>query len=190
MDKTEIIKLAAEAGAKEALRYIDQHKRKQIKSRHDHRLRNTRLLLKHYRLLQEHSRNSVYSFKQLDDVDGASADPDNPIDLLDQLDSLDHDTYIQSIKRSATRTKIILEHIDAMMGLYAVYCCQSSRKEDQRRYRVVQARYFNEQSVDDIAADECVDTRTIYRDINDGVETLSALIFGIDGLDMMSQTRQ
>jgi hypothetical protein len=48
MDKELIIKLAAEAAVNAAMNYLAQQNQKEKKSRHDKRLRNTKLLLKHY----------------------------------------------------------------------------------------------------------------------------------------------
>ena len=50
MDKEQIIKLAAEAAVSAAMNYLAQQNQKEKKSRHDKRLRNTKLLLKHYPL--------------------------------------------------------------------------------------------------------------------------------------------
>ncbi|MDD3157452.1 hypothetical protein [Anaeromusa sp.] len=183
MTKDEVIKLAATTAVDATLKALEREKRKQVKSRHDRRLRNTRLLLKNYPLLREHSDQSIYSVKQLDE-------PANAIDLLDNLENLDNETYIQSIKRSATRTRIILEHIETMTKIYEAYCQGTGKEEDMRRYRTLRARYFDGVSVEQIATDESVDTRTIYRDINAASEKLSALIFGIDGLSAMSETCQ
>jgi len=50
MDKEQIVKLAAEAAVSAAMNYLAQQSQKEKKSRHDKRLRNTKLLLKHYPL--------------------------------------------------------------------------------------------------------------------------------------------
>lgn len=181
MTKEEIIKLAAEAGVNAAKKFMDQETKRKIKSRHDRRLRNTRLLLKHYPMLKEHSEKSVCSIQQL-------SDPENAIDVLDNLERLDDETYIQAIKRSATRTKIILAHIQEMVGLYEMYCQRSGKDEDLRRYRILWARFFDGKQTAELAAIECVDERTVQRDVKEAVEKLSALIFGIDGLTQMSET--
>jgi hypothetical protein len=60
MDKELIVKLAAEAAVNAAMNYLAQQNQKEKKSRHDKRLRNTKLLLKHYPLLNEHCKESVF----------------------------------------------------------------------------------------------------------------------------------
>lgn len=69
-----------------------------IKSRHDRRLRNTKLLLDNYSLLQDHCKNAIYDKEQAIAV--------NAIDVLDSIDNCDNDTYIESIKKSTIRLNL------------------------------------------------------------------------------------
>lgn len=184
MDKTEIIKLAAEAGVTAAIKFMDKEYERRTKAKFDRRLRNTRLLLSHYPMLAAHSEKALYSISQLEDgncVDEAKCDEDI-MEVLEGKDQFDNETYIQSIKRSATRTHIILAHIQEMMAIYQIYCERSGKEEDPRRYRVLQAKFFDQKSNTEIAVSENVDERTVRRDINEATQKLSALIFGIDGL--------
>jgi len=171
MTKEEIIKLAVEA--------VREYDQKQSKSRHDKRLRNTKLLLDNYSLLQDHCANAVYDKNQI-------IEAGNVLDVLDSFENCDKDMYIESIKKSTIRTRIILSHIDEMLELYKVYCEKSKREEDNRRYRVLRAYYFDECNIQDIVNAEKIDERTYYRDMKDAREKLSALIFGIDGLHNVS----
>jgi hypothetical protein len=167
MDKDQIIKLAVEA--------VREYDEKNRKSRHDRRLRNTRLLLKNYLLLREHCEKAVYEKQN-------PLEDDNAIDVLDTIEAYDHETYIKAIKSSVTRTKIILAHIDEMMKIYKILCDTSPRPEDKRRYRILCATFFHDEEMNVICKNENVDKSTFYRDIREGVEKLSALFFGIDGL--------
>jgi hypothetical protein len=175
LNKDQIVKLAVET----ALDFLNKEQERQAKSRHDRRLRNTKLLLRNYYLLKAHCEKSIYSVQQL---------TERPIDILDDIDRLDKDTYIESIKRSATRTHIILTHIDQMMAFYRIYCEASDKPEDARRYRIIKAVYFDEIRIPDICARENIDESTYYRDSRDSIEKLSALIFGIDGLSVVRKT--
>ncbi len=172
-----IIRIAAEAGAKAALETLEKEKRKAQKSRYDSRLRNTRLLLRNYRMFKEHVDNAVFEAEQLDE---------NAIDILDLMwdYSGSSDFYVESIKKSVARTAIIVKHITEMLALYEAFCFRSPRPEDSRRYRVIEATYIDEapMTVKQIADRESIDDRTVYRDIDAAVEKLSAIIFGIDGL--------
>lgn len=64
MDKEQIVKLAAEAAVNAAMNYIAQQNVKE-KSRHDKRLRNTKLFLKHYPLLKSIARNQCLIYLRL-----------------------------------------------------------------------------------------------------------------------------
>lgn len=169
MNKDQIIKIAVEA----ALEYTDKQRQKQLKSRHNRRLRNTRLLLRNYSLLKDHCTKSVYTLQQTSE---------NAIDILDSLKNFDSTTYIESIKRSVTRTHIILTHIDTMLELYQAYCEKSKVPEDKRRYRILVAAYFENIEMSVIVKREGIEERTYYRDIRDACEKLGALIFGMDSL--------
>ncbi len=173
----EIIRIAAETGARTALETLEKEKKKVKKSRYDRRLRNTKLLLRNYRMFKEHTKNAVFETSDLDE---------NAIDILDMIYeySGNDDLYVESIKRSVTRTSIILTHVRDMLRLYEAYCMNSPKPEDQRRYRVIEALYIsdNPMTIKEVAKQECIDERTVYKDIDAACEKLSALIFGIDGM--------
>lgn len=172
-----IIKMAAEAGAKAALETMEKERAKATKGRHDKRLRNTKMLLKNYRSFKVHCDSAVYNVSQMDE---------NAIDILDLMwDPHNRNGMtVESIKRSATRTSIIMDHIDEMLKIYRTICDQSEKAEDKRRCRVIHAMYISDviMSADRIAEMECIDTRTVYKDIDVACEKISALVFGVDWL--------
>ena len=75
-----------------------------------------------------------------------------------------------------------MAHIDQMLKLYKIYCENSGKVEDERRYRIIQAVYFDRQKIADLCESEGIDESTYYRDIREACSKLSALIFGIDGI--------
>lgn len=174
--QNEIIKLAAEAGAMAAMETLEKERKKAQKSRYDRRLRNTKLLLRNYRMFKEHAENAVYEIHQLEE---------NAIDILDRMWEPDsNDLYVESIKKSKARTKIIMTHIIDMLDLYESYCLKSQKPEEHRRYRVIYNFYISELpiTIREIAYNESIDERTVYKDIDSACEKLSGLIFGIDGI--------
>lgn len=179
MDKSEIIKLAVEAGVAAAIKHIDQEKTKEVKSRQSKRLYNTKLLLENYNVLKDHCENSISNLRDITPTE-------NAIDILDSLDNSEG-SYIESIKRSTTRTYTILAHIDVMMELYKVYCELSSKPEDARRCRVMKAAYIDDLKITEVCEQEKIDRSTYFRDINEISKKLSGFIFGIDGLSVMRQ---
>lgn len=172
-----IYERAAEIGAKEALKTYEQEKKKEQGKRADRRLRNTKLLLRNYHMLKEHAENSVFGRTQMEE---------SALDILESMMNMyDNEVIIESIKRSATRTAIIVSHIETMFGLYDAYCEKSQNKEiDRRRYEVIWDRYMAEPvlSVKEIADKQNMSKENVYSDLKVAEERLTALIFGVDGL--------
>lgn len=171
------VQIGTEAGVKAALAEIEAEKQRQRTGRYDRRLRNTRLLLKNYRLLKKHVRGAVFD---------AQTVKESAVDILDGLDEVayDQDLYIESIKRSQQRTMILLRHIDQMLRYYRIDCEESGVPEATRRYREIMAIYIEEprRSAAEIGAQEQVATRTVWKDVRAAIPPLSALIFGVDSL--------
>ena len=175
----EIYEKAAAIGAREALKTFAQERKKECNSRADKRLRNTRLLLRNYHMLREHAERSVFGRTQM---------KESALDILESMMSIYSDeVIIQSIKNSATRTAIIVSHIKTMFELYYSYCERSNNREiDLRRYNVVWDMYMAEEtlSAKEIAEKQNVSKDTVYSDLKVATERLTALIFGVDGLNV------
>jgi len=151
------------------------------KMRHGKLKANTRRLLRNYRALKDHCERSVYNADTIDEGDGYTF-----ADIIDLINGGGGSSFkIESIRQSTVRTRIIIDHIDTMLNLYKAYCDNSQKEEDARRYRVIYWLYVAEASRthDEIAVDEYTDIRTIYRDVDMAIERLTALIFGIDGIN-------
>lgn len=175
----DIYEKAAAIGANEALKTFKQEQKKEYSRRADRRLWNTKLLLRNYRMLKEHAENSVFGRTQMEE---------SALDILESMMSIyDNEIIIESIKRSATRTAVIVSHIETMFGLYAAYCDKSPNRDiEMRRYEVLWDMYMveNTLSVKEVAAKQHVSKDTVYTDIKMATEKLTALIFGVDGLNV------
>lgn len=171
----EAIYLAIEAAAKTAIEKWREEEEKQKDEQRDWRLRNTKLLLKNYRLFHEHLKNAIWDQEQLC--------AESPIEIL-ELMNVRHGLKVESIANSLVRTKIIMKHVDEMLMIYKIYCEKSGKPEEQRRYRVIKKLYLDEKALTaaDIAEEEDIDLRTVYKDVNAACDKLSALLFGIDSL--------
>lgn len=172
------------AGVKAATDRIEEERKKERKGRYDRRLHNTRLLLKNYRVLKHHALDAVHTGARANEVIS-----ENAVDILDDLESMgfrkvDDRLYIESIKRSQQRTRIIIEHIDKMLRYWRIDCEQSGREEALRRYRIVVDTYISDDQMtaEELAQREHIEKRTVYKDIKAAMRPLSALIFGIDGI--------
>jgi hypothetical protein len=173
----ELNEKAAAVGAKEALKIYEKERKKEFSKRADRRLRNTKLLLRNYHMLKEHAENSVFGRTQMEE---------SALDILESMMSIyDNEVIIDSIKRSATRTAVIVSHIETMFGFYEVYCDKSPKREiEVRRYETLWDMYMAEETltVQEIAKKRNISKDTVYSDLKIATDSLSALIFGVDGL--------
>lgn len=174
-----IYEKAAAIGAKEAVKVFRQKQKEEYAGRADKRLRNTKLLLRNYHMLKDHARQSVFGRTQMEE---------SALDILESMMSMyDNEVIIESIKRSATRTAVIVSHIETMFKLYYSYCDNSVTRElDMRRYNTIWDAYMADTplSVSEIAKKQHISKDSVYMDIRVSIEKLTSLIFGVDGLKM------
>ena len=102
---TEIVK-AAKAGADAAMEHFRAEKLKEKRNRKDRRLHNTKLLIRHYRTFKEYVNNAVFEREE------SNEDALGAIEELMWEPRVTADMVVESIKRSAARTQIIINHID------------------------------------------------------------------------------
>lgn len=163
--KREIVELTIETYRKEA--------EKQREARRDRRLHNTKMLMEKYRGFVIHSQSAVYEATQVDEDEHFN-------DLLELMDSGGRGFSVESVRESAARTHIMVQHIQRMLEFYEFCCNRSKKPEDARRLRVIKALYIDDdkKTPEELAKMECVDVRTIYRDNQAALNELSALLFG------------
>lgn len=168
----EVTKLSAETAVKAAIEFLEKEKQKQQKEKRDWRLRNTKLLLKHYRSFVSH-------------VEGAK-EKVTAHDYADAMESLyTSEIALESIKRSTQRTTVMVQFVERMLAVYQATCETSVHPEDLRRYQIIHAMYISEEktTAEQIAKCHFIDLRTVYRDINEASKALSVLIFGVDAIE-------
>lgn len=169
---------AARIGANAAMEKLEKERRKEGKKWVDKRLHNTKLLLKNYRLLKMSVGNAIYAKRQMSE---SAADI-----LCNVMNMRDDEVIIDSIKQSTARTAVIVAHIDKMLGLYKIYCQTSNKEQERRRYEIIYDYYISEEkvSIGQISRKRGLVRQTVYNDINAAEKALSALLFGIDGLNI------
>ncbi len=180
-DQGSVVRDAARKGA-EALKKEQTAIRKRESAKNiDKRLHNTRLLLKNYRMLKEHFQNAIYTLDEERAIDELK-----PGDIWKLLNSSapTEEIFVESICKSATRTMIILQHLDRMLEIYEALCERSPMDSVKRQCRVMKARYLEEPqvSMSDIADREHIHKRTAEKDLDAAIESITALIFGIDAI--------
>lgn len=174
----DMMREAALVGAKAATDTLQKAHSKEEKAKRDRRLHNTGLLLRNYRTLKESCSNSVYE-KTVERRESAK-------DVIDEIMTMHDDKVIvDSIRRSAYRTSIMVEHIEKMLDVYRIYCSKYSERE-KRQYKVIKMMYISKQksTVLEISKKFNVSKVTIYDDLKIAEERLSSLFFGIDGLNL------
>ena len=171
--ETGMIQQAALAGAQVASDAMMVGQRKSEKEKIDRRLHNTDLLLRNYRTLKASYENAVYKSKEGEVTEV----------LEDIMTMKDDKVIVESIKTSAKRTAIMVQHIDKMLDVYRIYCSKLSEK-DKRRYKIIKALYISKtpMTIAEISKKFSVSKVTVYEDIKIAKERLSSLFFGIDGL--------
>lgn len=177
----EIVRIAAEASVKATLETLEKERQKDRRELADRRLRNTKLLLRNYRIFRAHAENAVFEIEEIISPEDVIADLMMP--------DRDNTAFVESIKLSAARTATIVKHIELMMKLYQNYCFTIGNDEDQRRWRIIDELYIRDlapgerpMTVAALADELCVVERTIYKDIDNAAERIAAYMFGIDGV--------
>lgn len=175
-DLQSLLEKAADIGAKAGInRYIEELKSSK-KNRGDRRLHNTKLLLRNYHMLKIHAENSVFGRTQM---------KESAADILeDMMNIYNDDVVVESICESATRTAIIVSHINTMLDVFRVCCDKSSNGLDSRRYDIIDGLYISDPKMTrkELAEKWNISIDTTYSDEKIAIERLSALFFGVDGL--------
>ena len=171
-----IIRIAAEVATSTALEVYAREKLKERRMRADRRLRDTKRLLRNYREIKIHAGDAIASLAEV-----ANDDYEFFHNLLEDGEQID----VAAIIRSKARSAIMLAHIDAMLQAYQIICYGTKKPEEQRRYRVLEARCLSEApiSIHEIAEQENIDNRTVYKDFDAACEKMSALLFGIQWIE-------
>lgn len=184
MNKEKIISYedAVKIGIREGIKYIKDQEYYKTKKKYDRRLRNTKLLLKHYRSLQKHTQITKDSVSKIQE--------ENAIDVLDDIESInDEEQYVQAIERTKIRTKIIVNHVNKAISYYE-HICNKEGQIKERRFKIIKYMYIDNTKNDEIPTYEDVAThfniniKTVGRDVRSAIEDLSILFFGIDGLKL------
>jgi len=171
---------AVRIGIREGIKYIKEQEYKKTTKRYDRRLRNTRLLLKHYRDFKIHGKLVGSSDNQIYER--------NAIDILDNIEAIDdEEQYVQALNRTKIRTSIIVSHIDKALKYYDAIC-KSEGGTKERRYKIIKYMFIDPNNIiptyEETAEYFKLNIRTVGRDIKATIEDLSILFFGIDGVKL------
>jgi len=169
-----VIRIAAETAAKTAIEVWEKENNRRRQESSDRRLHNTKLLLRNYRAFKIQAESAIYDARALDE---------SAYEILElMMEGKNEDMVIDSIRKSAIRTAIIIEHIDRMIEFYSVLCERSKKENDVRNCRLIYDFYINPTpySAKELAERENIAERTVYANIDSAIETLTVLLFGVD----------
>ena len=190
-----IIEQTAKLTAEKIYAKMRSDNAKEQESLFDKRLYNTKLLLEHYRLFKEHAENAVFELTRLDEAELTA------IEIMDSMWQSAGpgrgEIAIESIANSTLRTQIVIKHIDEMLGIYEAYCYRNGKPENERRWDVINTMFIlplpvgksKTELYEELAAKHFTSTRQIQRDINDSIEKITALLFGIDGIQRLEKRK-
>lgn len=175
--------VGADVGAKAAVKAVERERKKFREKQYDRRFHNTKLLLQNYRHLNEHFKNAIFDIEQAEEYD------ETFVDIMEIMSNRGYsdDLYVESIKNSTVRTKIIMTHVNRMLDVYAIMCERSNRVDDKRHYRILKALYLDESptTAQVVAEREHIDKRTVYKDIDAAATCLTTLLYGISGIEKL-----
>ena len=172
----------AEVGAKAAVKAVERERRAYRKKQYDWKYQNTKLLLRKYRRLNAYYENAIFSIE-----DAAEAD----VSFEDIMRSMgrpaDEEIFVESIQKNYLATRIIMTHVNKMLDCYEIMCERSNRQDDKRHWRVLEGLYLSENytTAEQIAKQEHIDKRTVYKDIDVCAADLTALFFGVGGIERL-----
>lgn len=172
----------AEIGANAAVRAVERERKNYRKQQYDWKYHNTKLLLRNYRRLNAYYENAVFS------TEGAEEADESFEDIMRSMGRpVDEEIFVESIQKNYLATKIIMTHVNKMLGCYQIMCERSSRQDDKRHWRVLEGLYIAENytTAEEIARQEHIDKRTVYKDIDVCAADLTALFFGVGGIEQL-----
>lgn len=170
-----LIRKTAFETAAETVREMEYAYSDKAKAFKDRRLRNTKLLLRNYRMLKKGCEEAVWNRE-------VAKRASEELDIL-MLMKGDDRCVVDAIRQSSEKTAVILAHVDRMIEVYKSFCYAHGDRE-KRRYRAVQIVYLNvtKLKMSEAAAKLGVTLPTLYSDLAVAEESLASLIFGVDGL--------
>lgn len=172
---------SAKLGAEAAVKAGERERRRVQAEQYDKRFHNTKLLLRHYRTLNEHYKHAVF------DTRSGAAESETFTEIMQAMNTRVNDEalYIESIKQSCVRTKIIMAHVNKMLDIYECMCRKSNRPNDARHWRILHGLYLADQTTTAgaMAMREHIDKRTVYKDLDICIADLTTLLFGIGALE-------
>ena len=172
----------ADVGAKAAVKAVERERKAYRKKQYDWKYQNTKLLLRNYRRLNAYYENAIFSIEDAEEADESFEDI-----MRNMGRPADEEIFVESIQKNFLATRIIMTHVNKMLDCYEIMCERSNRQDDKRHWRVLEGLYLSENytTAEQIAKQEHIDKRTVYKDIDVCAADLTALFFGVGGIERL-----
>lgn len=172
----------ADVGAKAAVKAVERERKAYRKKQYDWKYQNTKLLLRNYRRLNAYYQNAIFSIEDAEEADESFEDI-----MRNMGRPADEEIFVESIQKNYLATRIIMTHVNKMLDCYEIMCERSNRQDDKRHWRVLEGLYLSENytTAEQIAKQEHIDKRTVYKDIDVCAADLTALFFGVGGIERL-----
>lgn len=167
MTEEEIIRIASKAAIDTFNKNIEKIKRK----KNEQATANTRKLLKEYCKIRIHCNAVIHNV--IEDK------PSNLQLLLAELFDRKGYIKIQAITESKRRTELMLGHIDAMLEQYKRIC----EVNNKMYYNTIVRHYIQGIPIHEVAEELNISERTVWYYIEQGIEDMAFLLFGIDATE-------
>lgn len=166
MNEEDVVKLAS----KTAIEAFEKRRTNYNKHMKDSLAENTKMLLKNYVKLESHVQNLV--------KESVNNRPSELQVMLTELFDRKGLIRLQAIIESRERTERMLEHVDTMLSAYRLQC----EKKNKDYFEVVWRFYINNDQMVNIAESLGISESTAWRYLQNGVEDLSVLLWGLRGI--------
>lgn len=172
----------ADVGAKAAVKAVERERKAYRKKQYDWKYQNTKLLLRNYRRLNAYYENAIFSIEDAEEADESFEDI-----MRNMGRPADEEIFVESIQKNYLATRIIMTHVNKMLDCYEIMCERSNRQDDKRHWRVLEGLYLSENytTAEQIAKQEHIDKRTVYKDIDVCAADLTAMFFGVGGIERL-----
>lgn len=172
----------ADVGAKAAVKAVERERKAYRKKQYDWKYQNTKLLLRNYRRLNAYYQNAIFSIEDAEEADESFEDI-----MRSMGRPADEEIFVESIQKNYLATRIIMTHVNKMLDCYEIMCERSNRQDDKRHWRVLEGLYLSENytTAEQIAKQEHIDKRTVYKDIDLCAADLTALFFGVGDIERL-----
>lgn len=148
----------------------EQQKESAEQKEKDKRLRNTKLLLQNYRSFKKYAEK----------IEGEKVEELEEVNVMELL--IVGEDLVKSIKQTTKRTLVMVRHIDQALKTLEYFYSTEKDSRTRRQYDILHARYVKGALIREIAEENEIDDRNVYRAIDAAVERLTVILFGVYGL--------